>query len=73
MILHNHSCLGDDGLDLSKLISMILLQRYMYLTWCDYSKGEPPYGHRSTSVEKSVYELTYGWGSCGVRLTKDNG
>jgi hypothetical protein len=67
-ILHNHSWLGDNGLDLSELIvaSFILLQWYLFLTWCDYSKGELPYGRRLASVGKSVYEITYGWGSCVV-------
>jgi hypothetical protein len=32
MILHKHSSLGDDGLDLSELIFMILLRRYLLLT-----------------------------------------
>jgi hypothetical protein len=61
-ILCNHSLLGDDDLDLSKLIvaSFMLLQWYLFLTWCDYRKGELPYGHRPTSVENNVYELTYG-------------
>jgi hypothetical protein len=52
-ILHNHSWLEDDDLDLSKLIFMIL-QRYQFLTWCDYSKGELSCGHRLASVGKSV-------------------
>jgi hypothetical protein len=42
------------------------------LTWCDYSKSELPYGHRSASMGKSVFELTYGGGS-SVRLAKENG
>jgi hypothetical protein len=55
-ILHNHSQLGDDGLDLSELIvaSFMLLQWYLSFTWCDYSKGELPYDHRSASMGKSV-------------------
>jgi hypothetical protein len=68
MILHHHSWLGDNGVDLSELIttSFMLLQQYLVLAWCDYSKVELPYGHHSASVGKSVYELTYGWGSCVV-------
>ena len=42
------------------LASFMFLQRYLLLTWCDHSKGELPYGHRSASVGKSVFELTYG-------------
>jgi hypothetical protein len=56
-ILHNHSWLGDNDLDLSKLIVasfMLLILCYMFLNWCDYSKGELLYGHRSASVEKSA-------------------
>jgi hypothetical protein len=37
--------------------------RYLLLTSCYYNKDEFSYGHRLTSVEKSVYELTYSWGS----------
>jgi hypothetical protein len=64
-ILCNHSSPGDDSLYISELIvaSFMLLQRYLLLTWCDYSKGELPYGHRSTSVGNNVYDLTYGGGS----------
>jgi hypothetical protein len=56
MILHNHSCMGDDVLDLSGVIvaSFMFLQWYMLFSWCDYSKDELPYGHRSVSVWKSV-------------------
>jgi hypothetical protein len=56
MILRNHSWLGDDDLDLSELIvaSFMLLQWYLFLTWCDYKKYKLAYGHRSTSVGKSV-------------------
>jgi hypothetical protein len=54
MILHNHSCLRDDSLDLFELIFIVLLRRYLFLTWCDYSKSELAYGHRSASVGKSV-------------------
>jgi hypothetical protein len=31
-ILHNHSCLGDNGLCLSELIIAIFLWRYLLLT-----------------------------------------
>jgi hypothetical protein len=66
MILHNHSWLGDDGLDLSELIvaSFMILQRYLILTWCNYSKSELTYVHRSAGVGNNVHELTYGGGSC---------
>jgi hypothetical protein len=39
-ILRNHSWLGDDNLDLSKLsvASFMLFRQYLFLTWCDYSK-----------------------------------
>jgi hypothetical protein len=59
-ILCNHIWLGDDDLGLSELIasSFTLLQRYMFLIWCDYSKGELSYSHRSASVENNVHELT---------------
>jgi hypothetical protein len=30
IILHNHSWLGDDNLDLSELIFMVILQRYLF-------------------------------------------
>jgi hypothetical protein len=55
-ILHNNSWLGDNGLDLFELIFIfiILLWWYMFLTKCDYSKGELPYGHRKSSVVKSA-------------------
>ena len=75
-ILHNHINLEHNGLDPSKLIVatfMLPILRYLFLIWCDYSKGELPYGHLSASVGNNVYELTYGSGSCGVRLTKKNG
>jgi hypothetical protein len=44
-ILNNPSWLGEDGLNLFELIvaSFILLRWYLFLTWCDYSKGELPY------------------------------
>jgi hypothetical protein len=52
-ILHNHSLLGDDSLELSELISKAIFLRWdLFLTWCDYSKGDLPYGHYSASVEK---------------------
>jgi hypothetical protein len=56
MILHNHGWLGDDDLDLSKLIVACFMLHWWYLllTWCDYSKGKLPYGDLSTSVVKSV-------------------
>jgi hypothetical protein len=65
MILRNYICLEDNNLDISKLIasSFMFLQRYLFLTWCDYSKGELLYGHRSASVGNNVYELTYSGGS----------
>jgi hypothetical protein len=45
-ILHNHSWLGDDNLELSELIfKEIFLRCDLFLTWCDYSKGDLPYGH----------------------------
>jgi hypothetical protein len=65
-ILYNHSSVGDDDLDLFELIFKVFLQRYLFLTWCDYSKCELPYSHLSASVGKSVYELTYSWGSSVV-------
>jgi hypothetical protein len=51
-ILCNHSSPRDDSLYISELIvaSFMLLQRYLLLIWCEYSKGELPYGHRSASV-----------------------
>jgi hypothetical protein len=49
-ILHHHSWLGDDSLDLSELIFIF----FMFLTWCDYNKGELPYGHSSASVGKGA-------------------
>jgi hypothetical protein len=55
MILRKHSWLGDDNLYLSELIVaslMLLILRYLFLTWCDYSKGELTYDHRSASVGK---------------------
>jgi hypothetical protein len=65
--------LGDGGLDLSELIATIfmLLQRYLFLTWCDYSKGELPYDHQSISMGKvCMSSLTLGlmW---SVRLAKE--
>ena len=67
-ILHHHNRLGDDGLALSEVIakSFMLLQQDLFLTWCDYNKGELSYGHRSVSVDNNVYELTYSEGSCVV-------
>jgi hypothetical protein len=62
-ILHNHSWLWDDGLNLSELIFMIILRRYLFLIWYDYSKGGLSYGHCSASVEKKY----------SVKFTKDNG
>jgi hypothetical protein len=56
-ILCNHSWLGDDSLDLSELIVasfMLIILRYMFLTWCDYNKGELTYVRHSTSVGKVV-------------------
>jgi hypothetical protein len=56
-ILHNHSLLGDDSLDLSKLIVAsftLLILRYLFLTWCEINKSELTYVHRLTSVRKSV-------------------
>jgi hypothetical protein len=64
-ILRNYSGLGDNGLDLSKLIVasfMLIILWYLFLTWCDYSKSELTYVHRSTSVGNNVNELTYGGG-----------
>jgi hypothetical protein len=60
--------MGDDGLDLSELIvpSYMFLQRYLFLTWRDYSKSELTYLHCSASVGNNVHELTYGGGSCVV-------
>jgi hypothetical protein len=55
-ILYNHSWLGDDDLNLSKLIIAIFLRRYLLLTWCDYSNDELLYGHHSASVGKSVVQ-----------------
>jgi hypothetical protein len=52
--------------------SFMLLQQYLFLTWCDYRKGELTYYHCLVSVGKSVFELMYGGGS-SVRLTKENG
>jgi hypothetical protein len=49
-ILHNHSWLGDDGLDLSELIVasfMILILWYLFLTWCEVLA--PLYGSWSPS------------------------
>jgi hypothetical protein len=69
MILHNYSLLGDDNLDLYEVIVasfMLLILWYLFLTWCEYSKDKLSYGHLSASVGKSVYELTYDWGSCVV-------
>jgi hypothetical protein len=63
MILHHHSWLWDDSLDLSELIVasfILLILRYLFLTWCDYSKSKLTYVHRSTSVRNNVHELTYG-------------
>jgi hypothetical protein len=43
MILYNHSRLVDDDLDLSELIIttfMLLILRYLFLTWCEFSKSE---------------------------------
>jgi hypothetical protein len=54
---------GRRRIDLVELIVVILLWRYLLFTWCDYSKGELPYGHCSVSVGKK----------CSVRLIKDNG
>jgi hypothetical protein len=54
-ILHHHSGLGDDSLDLSELIVaslMLLILWYQFLMWYDYSKGELTYVHRSASVGK---------------------
>jgi hypothetical protein len=45
---------------------MFLILLYLFLTWCDYSKSELTYVHRSASVENNMYELTYGGGSCEV-------
>jgi hypothetical protein len=56
-ILHHHSWLEDNGLDLSELIVasfMFLIFWYLFLTWCDYINSELTYGHRSASVGKSV-------------------
>jgi hypothetical protein len=42
-ILHNHSWLRDDNLDLSELIVasfMLLILQYLFLTWCEISKSE---------------------------------
>jgi hypothetical protein len=68
MILYNHSWPGDDDLDLFEPIttSFMLLRQHVLLTWYDYNIGELPYDHRSASVGKSLYELTYGWDSCAV-------
>jgi hypothetical protein len=47
--------LEDDVLNLFKLIVVVLLRRYMFLAWCDYSKCELSYGHHSASAgEKCV-------------------
>jgi hypothetical protein len=61
-ILRNHTCLGDNDLDLSELIvaSFKLLRWYLFLMWCDYSKAELPYCYRSARVGNNAYELTYG-------------
>jgi hypothetical protein len=53
-ILRNYSWLGDDDLDLSELIVIIILCQHLFLKWCDYSKDELPYSHRLESVGKSV-------------------
>jgi hypothetical protein len=39
---------------------MLLILQYLFLTWCDYSKGELTYVNRPTSVVNNVHELTYG-------------
>jgi hypothetical protein len=50
---------------------MLLILQYLFLTWCDYRKGELSYDHRSAGVRNNVYELIYGGGlTCSVRLTK---
>jgi hypothetical protein len=62
---------GVTHLDLSKLIVasfMLLILQHLFLIWCDYSKGELIYNHRSASG-KSVIELTYG-GVSSVRLPR---
>jgi hypothetical protein len=56
-------------LDISELIVasfMLLILWYLFLTWCDYSKSDLTYVHRSTSVGNNVLELTKGAGSCVV-------
>jgi hypothetical protein len=68
-ILCNHNWLGDDDLDLFKLIVasfMFLILRYLFLTWYDYSKSELTYVYHLASVGNNVHELTYGGGSCEV-------
>jgi hypothetical protein len=55
-ILHNN-------IYLSELFVVVLFLRYLFLTWCDYSKGELSYDHRSTSMSKM----------CSVRLAKEYG
>jgi hypothetical protein len=62
MILCNQSWLGDDGVDLSELIVasfMLLILWYLFLIWCDYSKSDLTYIHRSASVGNNIHELTY--------------
>jgi hypothetical protein len=42
-ILHNHSWLKNNGLDLFELIVaslMVLILQYMFLIWCEFSKSE---------------------------------
>jgi hypothetical protein len=53
---------GDDDLKLSELIiaSFIhLILRYLFLTWCGYSKDKLTYVHRSASVENNMHEITH--------------
>jgi hypothetical protein len=47
---------GRRCLDLIELIVVILIRRHLSLAWCDYSKGELPYDHHSTSVGESVVQ-----------------
>jgi hypothetical protein len=52
-MIHNHNWLGDNDLDLSELIVasfILLIWRYMFLTWCEFSKSEFTYVHRSTKL-----------------------
>jgi hypothetical protein len=52
----------------------MLLLRYLFLKWYDYSNDKLSYGHCSASAGNNVYELTYGVRlMSSVKFAKKNG